>query len=34
MWDDYVAQLEKADVHQAEELRGELVKQRVKLWNE
>lgn len=34
IWDDYVKQLEKADVHKAEELRGELVKQRVKLWNE
>ncbi|MFC5467678.1 ABC transporter substrate-binding protein [Cohnella suwonensis] len=34
IWDDYVAQLEKAGVHKAEELRGELVAERVKLWNE
>lgn len=34
LWDDYVAQLEKADVHKAEQLREQLVKDRVKLWNE
>lgn len=34
VWDDYMAQLEKADVHKAEQLKEQLVKDRVKLWNE
>ncbi|WP_027094151.1 ABC transporter substrate-binding protein [Cohnella thermotolerans] len=34
VWDDYVAQLEKAGVHKAEELRQQLVEDRIKLWNE
>lgn len=34
IWDDYIAQLEKADVHKAEEIRLQFVKDRVKLWNE
>ncbi|WP_168735635.1 hypothetical protein [Cohnella fermenti] len=33
-WDDYLSQLEKAGVHKAEELRLQLVQERVKLWNE
>lgn len=34
IWDAYMAELEKAGVDKAEDLREELVKQRVKLWNE
>jgi putative aldouronate transport system substrate-binding protein len=34
VWDAYMAELDKADVTKAEDLREELVKQRVKLWNE
>jgi putative aldouronate transport system substrate-binding protein len=34
IWDAYMADLEKAGVEKAEDLREELVKQRVKLWNE
>ncbi|MBW5448901.1 extracellular solute-binding protein [Cohnella sp. CFH 77786] len=34
VWADYIAQLEKADVHKAEQLHEQLVKDRVKLWNE
>jgi len=34
VWDDYLQQLEKAGVHKAEELRTQLVKDRVKLWSE
>lgn len=34
IWDVYMAELEKAGVEKAEDLREELVKQRVKLWND
>ncbi|KHF36258.1 hypothetical protein CM49_01571 [Paenibacillus sp. P1XP2] len=34
VWDAYMKDLEKAGVEKAETLREELVKQRVKLWNE
>lgn len=34
IWDAYMAELEKAGVEKAEDMREELVKQRVKLWNE
>ncbi|MFC5701372.1 ABC transporter substrate-binding protein [Cohnella faecalis] len=32
VWDDYVKQLEKANVHKAESLREELIKNRIELW--
>ncbi len=34
IWDEYMADLDKAGVEKAEDLREELVKKRVKLWNE
>lgn len=34
IWDDFMVDLEKAGVKKAEDLREELVKERVKLWNE
>lgn len=34
IWADYMKQLEEAGVHKAEELRGQLVQERIKLWNE
>lgn len=34
VWDAYMAELDKAGVTKAEDLREELVKQRVKLWND
>ncbi len=34
IWDSYMAELDKAGVEKVEDMREELVKQRVKLWNE